>query len=65
MQVPNSTVNENLNYIESFYYIESYKTDVADDTEQLLSFRRIKASRSLYAYYRDYKGSKFNVLVEW
>jgi hypothetical protein len=65
-EVTNSTVDENLSYNESLDYIEREANEVQNDMAQLFKFRRITAHQGpLRTSDKDYKGSTFNVLVEW
>jgi hypothetical protein len=65
-EVPNSTVDEILTYNEIIDRIERENNDIDNDTEQLYKFRRITAHQGpLHSSDTDYKGSAFNVLVEW
>jgi hypothetical protein len=65
-EVPNSTVDEILTYNEILDYIEREENEVQNNTEQLYKFRRITAHKGpLGTSDKDYKGSTFNVLVEW
>jgi hypothetical protein len=65
-EVPNSTVDEILTYNEIIDHIAKDNDDIDNDTEQLYKFRRIVAHQGpLQSSDKDYKGSSFNVLVEW
>ena len=65
-EVPNSTVDEILTYNEILDFIEQDNNDIDNDTEQLYKFRRITAHQGpLRTSDKDYKGSTYNVLVEW
>jgi hypothetical protein len=65
-EVPNSTVDEILTYNEILNYIETEENEIQNDTEQLYKFRRISAHQGpLSTSDKDYKGSTYNVLVEW
>jgi len=65
-EAPNSTVDEILNYNEIIDYMEREHLDIADDNEQLYKFRCIAAHQGhLSTTDKDYKGSTYNVLVEW
>ncbi|MFA9289401.1 MAG: reverse transcriptase domain-containing protein, partial [Weeksellaceae bacterium] len=65
-EVPNSTVDEILTYNEILDYIAKETQDIENDTEQTYKFRRITAHQGpLHSSDKDYKGSAFNVLVEW
>jgi hypothetical protein len=47
-------------------HIEKDKDDIKNDTEQLYKFGRITAHQyPLRSSNKDYKGSRYNVLVEW
>ena len=64
-EVPNS-VDEILTYNEIVDRIERDNSDMDDDTEQLYKFRCISAHQGpLNSTDKDYKGSLYNVLVEW
>jgi hypothetical protein len=53
-------------YNEILDFIERDKNDIESDTEQLYKFRRITAHQGpLRTSDKDYKGSRYNVLVEW
>jgi len=65
-EVPNSTVDEILTYNEILDHIARDNDDIDNDTEQMYKFRRITAHQGpLHSSDKDYKGSAFNVLVEW
>ena len=65
-EVPNSTVDEIYTYNEILDHIEKDNKDIESDTEQLYKFRRIAAHQGpLRTTDKDYKGSTYNVLVEW
>jgi hypothetical protein len=65
-EVPNSTVDEILTYNEILDHIARDNDDIDNDTEQTYKFRRITAHQGpLHSSDKDYKGSSFNVLVEW
>jgi Reverse transcriptase (RNA-dependent DNA polymerase) len=65
-EVPNSTVDEILTYNDILDHIEKDNNDIDNDTEQLYKFRRITAHQGpLRTSDKDYKGSTYNVLVEW
>ena len=65
-EVPNSSVDEILTYNEILDHIEKDNDEVENDTEQLYNFRRITAHQGpLRSSDKDYKGSTYNVLVEW
>jgi Reverse transcriptase (RNA-dependent DNA polymerase) len=65
-EVPNSTVDEIFTYNEILDRIEKDNADIENDTEQLYKFRRIAAHQGpLRTSDKDYKGSTYNVLVEW
>jgi hypothetical protein len=65
-EVPNSTVDEILTYNEILDYIEGEENEIQNATEQLYKFRRISAHQGpLRTSDKDYKGSTYNVLVEW
>ena len=65
-EVPGSTVDEIFTYNEILDHIEKDNHDLRNDTEQLFKFRRITAHQGpLRTSDKDYKGSTYNVLVEW
>jgi len=65
-EVPNSTVNEILTYNEILAFMERENNEIDNDTEQLYKFRCITAHQGpLRTSDKDYKGSTYNVLVEW
>jgi hypothetical protein len=65
-EIPNSTVDEILTYNEILDHIERDNNDIDNDTEQLYKFRRITSHQGpLRTSDKDYKGSTYNVLVEW
>jgi hypothetical protein len=65
-EVPNSTVDEILTYNEIIDCIARENNDIENDTEQLYKFRRITAHQGpLHSGDTHYKGSSYNVLVEW
>jgi hypothetical protein len=65
-EVPDAMTNEILTYNEILDRIEKDSNDVDNDTEQLYRFRRIAAHQGpLRSSDKDYKGSMYNVLVEW
>jgi hypothetical protein len=65
-EVPNSTVDEIFTYNEILDRIEKDNNDIDNDSEQLYKFRRIAAHQGpLRSTDKDYKGSTYNVLVEW
>jgi hypothetical protein len=65
-EVPNSNVDEILTYNEILDHIEKDNNEIENDTEQLYKFRCITAHQGpLRSSDKDYKGSTYNVLVEW
>jgi hypothetical protein len=65
-KVPGSTVDEIFTYNEILDHIERDNSDLESDTEQLFKFRRITAHQGpLCSSDKDWKGSKYNVLVAW
>jgi hypothetical protein len=65
-KVPNSKIDEMFTYYKILDHIEMDKFDIENDTEQLYTFRCITAHQGpLPSSDKDYKGSQYNVLVEW
>jgi hypothetical protein len=65
-EVPNSTVDEILTYNEILEYSEKDNMDIDSDNEQLYKFCRITAHQGpLWTLDKDYKGSTYNVFIEW
>ena len=65
-EVDGDTADEIISYNEIMDFIECDNNDIANDTEQLYQFRRISAHQGpLITSDKDYKGSTYNVLVEW
>ena len=65
-EVPNSDVDEILTYNEILDHIEKDNNDINNDTEQTYKFREITGHQGpLRSTDKDYKGSMYNVLVEW
>ena len=65
-EVPNSDVDEILTYNEILDYIERENNEMDNDTEQTYKFRQISGHQGpLRPNDKDYKGSSYNVLVEW
>jgi hypothetical protein len=65
-KVPNSTVDEILTYNDILDHIKKDNDDIDNDTEHLYKFCRITAHQGpLWTSNKDYKGSTYNVLVEW
>jgi hypothetical protein len=65
-EVPNSTVDEILTYNEILDHIEKDDMDIDSDTGKLYKFRRITGHQGpLRTLDKDYKGSTYNVLIEW
>ena len=55
-----------ISYNDILDFIERDNNDIANDTEQINQFRRIRAHQgTLITSDKDYKGSTYNVLVEW
>jgi hypothetical protein len=64
--VPNSTVDEIITYNDILDQIDKDNNNIANDTEQLHKFRYINAHQGpLLTSNKDYKGSTYNVVVEW
>jgi hypothetical protein len=58
--------DEIFSYNEIPYHIEKENNDLGSDTEQLFKFHQITAQQGpLSTSDKDYKGSTYNVLVEW
>jgi hypothetical protein len=65
-KVPNSNVDEIFTYNEILDHIEKDNSDIESDTEQLFKFRRIAAHQGPFRPSdKDWKGSSYNMLVEW
>jgi hypothetical protein len=65
-KVPNSTLDEIFTYNEILDHIEKDNNDIERDTKQLFKFCRIAAHQGpLRSLDKDWKGSSYNVLVEW
>jgi hypothetical protein len=65
-EVPNFAVDEILTYNDILDHIEKDKNNIDNDTEQLYKFRCITAHQGpLCTSDKNYKGSTYNVLVEW
>jgi hypothetical protein len=65
-EVPNSKVDKMYTYNEILDHVEKDKYDINNYTEQLYKFRHITAHQGpLRSSDKDYKGSRYNVLVEW
>jgi hypothetical protein len=65
-EVPNLKVNKMYTYNKILDHIEKDKDDIGNDTEQLYKFRRITAHQGpLRSSDKDYKGSRYNIFVEW
>jgi hypothetical protein len=65
-EFPNPTVDDIFTYNEILYHIEKDNSDIESDTEQLFKFCRIAAHQGpLRSSDKDWKGSSYNVLVEW
>jgi hypothetical protein len=64
--VDGDTADEILSYNEVLDHIERDNNEIDNDTEQYYKFRRISAHQGpLKNTDKDYKGSMYNVLVEW
>ena len=60
------TADEIFSYNEVLDHIERDNNDIDNDTEQYYKFRQISAHQGpLKTSDKDYKGSTYNVLVEW
>jgi hypothetical protein len=65
-EVDGNVADEILTYNEILDHIDRNNMDVENDMEQLYKFRRITAHQGpLRTTDQDYKGSTYNVLVEW
>jgi hypothetical protein len=65
-EVDGDVADEVLTYNEILDYIEKDNNDLENDTEQLYKFRRLSAHQGpLRTSDKDYKGSTYNILVEW
>ena len=65
-EVDGDTADEIFSYNQVLDFIEKENSDVENDTEQLYRFRRISAHQGpLHTTDKDYKGSTYNVLIEW
>ena len=65
-EVDGDTADEIISYNQVLDYIERENLDAENDTEQLYKFRRISAHQGpLRTSDKDYKGSTYNVLIEW
>jgi hypothetical protein len=70
-EVPDSMVDEIFTYNEILDHIKRDNNDLENDPEQLYKFCHIAAHHiaahqgKLHTSDRDWKGSKYNVLVEW
>jgi hypothetical protein len=65
-ELPNSTFDKTLTYNEILDCIEREENEIQKDTEKIFKFRCIPAHQGpLRTSDKDYKGSTFNVLVEW
>ena len=65
-EVDGDVADEILTYNEILDHIERDNKDVENDTEQVFNFRQITAHQGpLRTTDKDYKGSTYNVLVEW
>jgi hypothetical protein len=64
--VDGGTADEIFTYNEVLDHIERDDNDAQNDTEQFYKFRRISAHQGpLHTSDKEYKGSTYNVLVEW
>jgi hypothetical protein len=64
-EVPGSTLAEIFTYNEMLDHIEKDNSDITSDTEQLYKFQCITAHQGPLHYSdKDWKGSKYNVLVK-
>jgi hypothetical protein len=65
-EVPGSTAEEIFTYNEIPDHIERDNSDLESDTEQLYKFHHITAHQGpICSSDKDWKGSKYNVLVKW
>jgi hypothetical protein len=65
-EVPDSMIDEIFTYNEILEHIERDNNALENDTEQLFKFRCIAAHQGpLCTSDKDWKGYKYNVLVEW
>ena len=65
-KIPDSNIDEILSYNDVFDRIEKDQNEVENDTEQQYRFRCISAHQGpLRSTDKDWKGSTYNVLVEW
>jgi hypothetical protein len=65
-EVPESNVDEMLPYNDIVNHIEKDNADIENYIEQLYKFRRISAHQGpIRTLDKDYKGSTYNVLVDW
>jgi hypothetical protein len=65
-EVPDSIIDEIFTCNEILDHIERDNNVLENDTEQLYKFRCIAAhQRPLHTSDKDWKGSKYNVLVDW
>jgi predicted RND superfamily exporter protein len=64
--IPDSNVDEMFTYNEIVNHNEKDNADIENDTEWLYNCRRIAAHQGpLLKSDKDYKGSTYNVFVEW
>jgi hypothetical protein len=64
-EVPGLTFDEIFTYNEILGHIKSDNSDLESETEQLYKFQFITAHQgSLHSSDKDWKGSKYNMLVE-
>jgi hypothetical protein len=65
-EVDGDVADKILTYNEILDHIERESNDLENDTEQVYKFREISAHQGpLRASDKDYKGSLYNILVEW
>jgi hypothetical protein len=65
-EAPISKVDKMYMYNKILDHVEKDKDDIKNDTEQMYKFRRITAHQGpLPSSDKDYKGARYNVLVEW
>jgi hypothetical protein len=65
-EVPNSTADEIPTYNKILDYINKEISEMDDDTEQLWRFHCIAAHQGpLWPTDKDWKGSTYNILIQW
>jgi hypothetical protein len=65
-EVPDSAVDKIFTHKEILDHIERDNSDIENDSEQLYKFCHIAAHQGhLCTSDKDWKGSKYNILVEW